>query len=106
MWTTIAGIIGPVDVYSAAVAIALGAGATIMVTTALARTPRRKLDLDYEVQKITMANADRDAARKSDVSREVQLGKIAADKQVEVSRIEHGMVDLNAVRSRGSSGGD
>lgn len=92
-------IIGPVDVYSAAVAIATGVGVTIITTTALARTPRRKLDLDYELEKIKLANADADRARQSDVEREVKLGKIAADKQVQVARIESGMVDVKAVRS-------
>lgn len=102
----VASIVGSVDVFSAAVAIAFGGGITIMATTALARTPRRKLDLDFELEKIKLDNADRSAQRNSDVEREVKLGQIAANKQVEVARIENGMVDVNAVRSRGSSGGD
>lgn len=92
-------IIGPVDVFSAAVAIATGAGATIIVTTALARTPRRKLDLDFQLEKIKLANADNANERSFDVDREVQLGKIAANKQIEVARIESGMVDVKSTRS-------
>lgn len=102
----IADIVGPVDVFSAAVAIAFGGGATIMITTALARTPRRKLDLDFEVEKIRLENSDKASARDSDVNREVNLGKIIANKEVEVKRIENHMVDLNTVKSRGHSGGD
>jgi len=92
-------IIGPVDVFSAAVAIATGVGVTIITTTALARTPRRKLDLDYQLEKIKLANADAANARNWDVEREVKLGKIAADKQVEVARIENGMIDVKNARS-------
>jgi hypothetical protein len=93
-------IIGPVDVFSAAVAIATGAGATIIATTALARTPRRKLDLDFELEQIKLRNADAANARDKNVQREVELGKIASKQIVEVARIESGMIDVENVRSR------
>lgn len=92
-------IIGPVDVFSAAVAIATGVGITIVTTTALARTPRRKMDLDYQLELTKLANADKQNARTAEVEREVKLGKIAADKQVEVTRIENGMLDVKSTRS-------
>jgi len=93
-------IIGPVDVFSAAVAIATGVGVTIITTTALARTPRRKLDLDYQLEKIKLANADNANLRSNDVQREVELGKIASKQIVEVARIENGMIDVENARSR------
>lgn len=94
-------IIGPVDVFSAAVAIAAGVGTTIIVTTALARMPRRKMELDFQLQKITLGNADAANARSNNVEREVKLGQIVANKEVEVARIENGMIDVEARRSGG-----
>lgn len=102
----IADIVGPVDVFSAAVVIGFGAAVTIMVVTGLARTPRKKMEFEFELAKMKQ-NHDADSAKQQhEVNREVKLGQIAANKQIEVSRIENGMVDVNAVRSRGQSGGD
>jgi hypothetical protein len=102
----ISSVIGPVDVFQAAVAIGLGIGGTIVVTTALARTPRKKLEMDYKLALIKQEQDLSIVTQRQDIDREVRLGQIIANKEVEVKRIENHMVDLNTVKSRGSSGGD
>lgn len=91
----IADIVGPVDIYSAAVAIAFGVGVTVLATTSVAKyQSRRKADQSFELEKLRLQNADSDSARQSDVGREVKLGQIAANRQVEIARIEGGMIDV------------
>jgi len=94
-------IIGPVDVYSAAVAIGFGLAITVITTTALARTPKRQREINFDLERLRLANTDAANARSFDVDREVKLGQIAANKQIEVARIESGMVDLKANRGDG-----
>lgn len=96
----IADMIGPVDVYSAGVAIAFAVGATITTTTLIARyQSKRETDQKFELEKIKLINDDAEKARQSDVNREIGLGKIAANRQVEIARIEGGMLDVQAARS-------
>jgi hypothetical protein len=102
----ISSVIGPVDVFQAAVAIGLGISATIVVTTALARTSGKKLEMDYKLALIKQEQELAVVTQRQDIDREVKLGQIIANKEVEVKRIENHMVDLNTVKSRGSSGGD
>ena len=92
---TIASMIGPVDFYSAATAIAFAGGFTVIVSTQIAKYQnRRTTDQSFELEKLKLRNADTADARNQDVNREVELGKIAANRQVEIARIEGGMVDV------------
>lgn len=95
----IAEIVGPVDVYSAAVAIGVGAGITIMTVTALARQPRRKMELEFQLADMKQKQSHAETLQKIDVERETALGKIAANKAVEVARIENGMIDVKTRRA-------
>lgn len=96
---TIAGIIGPVDIYSAAVATVMAAGGTVVVTTLIARyQTRRKTDQQFELERLKLHNADAESARINDVNREVRLGQIAATRQVDIARIEGGMIDLKSAQ--------
>jgi len=93
----IAEIVGPVDGFSAGVAIAGLVGATIIGTTLIARfQTRRSMDQSFELEKLKLRNADAEMTRRSDVERETKLGQIAANRQVEIARIEGGMVDVKA----------
>jgi hypothetical protein len=96
---TIASIIGQVDVYSACVAVVALGGATIVATAQIAKYQnRRKTDQQFELEKLKLHNADAESARTSDVNREVKLGQIAANRQVEIARIEGGMVDVKNIQ--------
>lgn len=91
----IADVIGPVDIYSAGVAVAFTGGATVTMSILLARfQTRRKTDQEFELEKIKLSNQEAVNARASGVDREVKLGQIAANRQVEIARIEGGMIDL------------
>jgi hypothetical protein len=87
-------MIGPVDVYSAAVLVAFGAGATIIVTTALARTPRKKMEFEFQLANMKQQQEHDQQLKRIDVEHERDLGKIAANKQIEITRIESGMIDV------------
>lgn len=54
---------------------------------------------EFELAKIQRENAQALALKNADIDREVKLGKIAANRQVEVARIESGMVDVKAAKS-------
>lgn len=90
----IATIIGTVDVYQAAVAIATGAGATIVVTTALARTPRKKLEMDFELAKIRQQLDHESRTQELDNGYRKNIAQMSANKEVEFKRIESGMIDV------------
>jgi len=97
----IAEIVGPVDGFSAGVVVAALVGATIIGTTLIARfQTRRSADQSFELEKLKLRNADAESARQKDVEREVKLGQIAANRQVEIARIEGGMIDLKNTGSK------
>lgn len=86
---TIASLIGQVDMYSAGVAVAFAAGATVFATTLVARhETRRKTDQQFELEQLRLRNSDAENTRRADIDREIQLGKIAANRQIEIARIE------------------
>lgn len=91
---TIADMIGNVDVFSAAVAIATGAGLTIIVTTGLARTPRRKLDMDFKLATMKQQLEHEERTQVNEIAREKDLAKIASGREVEFKRIDSGMIEL------------
>lgn len=91
---TIADMIGQVDIFSAAVAIGFMGGVTIMATTALARQPRKKMEFEYRLADMKQHQEHESDLKRIDVERETALGKIAANKQVEITRIENGMLDV------------
>lgn len=96
---SVADIVGTVDAYSAATAVAFAAGLTVVATSAIVRWQNSsKLRMDFEVEKLKLSNADAANARNWDVDREVKLGQIAANKQIEVTRIESGMVDVKTAQ--------
>lgn len=96
----VAEIIGQVDVYSASVAIAFAAGATVTSSILLSRfQTRRNTDQQFELEKIKLSNAEASNVRAFEVDREVKLGQIASSRQIEIARIESGMLDVKSTRS-------
>jgi hypothetical protein len=101
---TLADMIGQVDVYSAAVALGVGAGVTIIATTALARAPRKKLEMDFELARLKQSQEHAERTQANDISREKELAKIASGREIEFKRIENGMIDVQPSRSSSREG--
>lgn len=101
-------IVGPVDVFSASVLIAIMIGVTIMVSTALARTSVRKLEMDLELAKYKIESDTKLSSQANDINREKALATISVNKEIEFKRIDHGMVDVKAATKKSSQydGGD
>lgn len=100
---TIADMIGNVDVFSAAVALGIGGGVTIIAVTGLARTPRRKLDMDFRLAEMKQQLDHKEQTQNNEISREKALAEIASRSEVEIRRIDSGMIELKT-NNRGSSG--
>lgn len=95
---TIQSIIGNVDIFSAAVAIAIGGGLTIIVTTALMRQSPKKLEYDYKLAHLAQEHRHAEQVQNNDIAREKALAQIASTREIEFKRIDSGMIDVKATR--------
>lgn len=96
---TIASMIGEVNMYSAGVAVAFAAGATVVSSMLVARYQSgKKRDQDFEIAKITLENNRLVNEHAKNVEREVALGKVASGRDIEIKRIESGMIDVKSVQ--------
>lgn len=84
-------LIGEVDLYSASVLVAMSLGAAIFCTTWIAqRRSRAEIDNDFDLAKIRQAD-----------STKLELAKIVDRRDVEMKKIESGMITSHRSDDRG-----
>jgi len=98
-------LVGPVDVYAATVLVAFCVGCAVVITVALVRPPRIKLDHDFRLAELTEKHKHEQQTQSNDIVRERDLAKIASSREVEFKRIDSGMIDLKVSRSGGDGEG-
>jgi hypothetical protein len=87
-------IIGPVDFNAAAVLCVMAAAVCIMITTFIGkRRSGVELKMQFEVDKTKLHNEDAANKRASDLQLEIELAKIATERDVQFRRIETGLIE-------------
>lgn len=94
---------GPIDPgYAAFALFALFAMITIMVSVFLVnRRGKRETEIQFELGKMNIQNADRENSRQADLRRDIELGQIASKREIEFKRIDSGLIDLKNVHPSG-----
>jgi competence protein ComGF len=91
-------IIGPVDASSAAVLIVMFITLCIVVTTRIARRQSAtQVANEFALAKMRLTNEAAQADRASRQAHEKELLTIASNKDVEIRRIETGLIEGNVV---------
>ena len=95
----IASVIGPVDVFSAFVAVAIILGSTIFATAMTIKWQNRhKIDQDFELARYRIEVDAQNIRRAADKVHETELAKLAMEKDIQIRRIETGMIDVKAAK--------
>lgn len=87
-------IVGPVEWSSAAVLIAICAMLCVTITTAIGkRRTARSVELEFEIGRLKLQNEDEADKRRNQRQLEMDLTKLAFDKEVEIKRIDSGLLE-------------
>lgn len=98
-------IIGNVDQNSAAVLIVLGICACVIVTSWIVRR-RSRVDIehDFELAKMKQRDAQAIAEGSQRSAHELQLAKIGSNRDIEMKRIEGGMITSHTSKTEVQDG--
>lgn len=87
-------IVGTVDWNSAAVLMVLFITLCIVSTAGIAkRRSRRELQMQFEIDKLKLLNADKENERVNQRQHEIEMTKLAFDKDVQYKRIDSGLIE-------------
>lgn len=96
----LAKIVGAVDWSSAAVLCVLFITICIAVTTAIGkRRSRQELTMRFDIDKMKLHNDDKANERVNQRQHEIELTKIATERDVQFKRIDSGMIEGTKVVS-------
>lgn len=96
--------VGAVDLPAAAVLIAISIAVAVVMTTFLSvHTGKQQRSYDFELAKMTkeMEHQSRETSLKNDLEKD--LARVASNREVEIRRIESGLVDLKTVERQRQS---
>jgi hypothetical protein len=91
---TIADIIGPVDTYSMMVALGAGASFTIISTSLIVKQTKWQKEHEFKLAQMQLASSEKANADQRQKSFELDMARIASNREVEFQRISNGMIDL------------
>ena len=101
----LAQIVGQVDWNSAAVLCVLFITICIAVTTAIGkRRSSQELKMQFEVDQQKLRNDDAQNKRTNERQHELDLAKLATDRDVQFKRIDSGLIEGKAVNKSHSDG--
>lgn len=87
-------IVGPVDLFSASVLMTLFVCVGIAATTYIGKYRKKEeLKMQFEVDMQKLRNEDAQAERNNQRSLEVELAKYSMDRDVQIRRIDTGLVE-------------
>jgi hypothetical protein len=90
---SLSSIVGEIDFSTAAFLSVSVVSAGAVALGAIAKfTGRQRSGQEFELEKLKLANADAADARKEKRHLEVELGKVASNREVEIRRIDGGMI--------------
>lgn len=88
-------IVGNVDFNAALVLCVAFVVVCIMVCSAIVKLQSKQhLDFQFEIDKMKLANEDRNLLRNNERQREYDMAKLATEKDVQFKRIESGMIEV------------
>jgi hypothetical protein len=90
-------LVGPIDINGAFVLVAMCIGGGIIFTTLIVNyRSRAQLTMQFEIDKMKLHNEDNANQRLNNMNTEVQLTRIATDRDVNIRRIETGLIEGKA----------
>lgn len=98
-------ILGGQDPALAFAFVALTGGICVIVTAMIVkRRTTLEINNEFEIEKMRVEASDKKDTRDSSIRRDLELGKLAMQREIEFKRIDSGMVDAQLVRDNQDRG--